>query len=60
MVIPNGDGTSTVIMPDGTIRTIPSASAKPSHGKATPGQTSPDQANAPADVPTVDTVKPAQ
>ena len=40
VVIPNGDGTSTVIMPDGTIRTIPSASAKPSQSQTSAGKTS--------------------
>ncbi len=70
VVIPNGDGTSTVIMPDGTIRTIPSASTKPSQGqtgtgksatgKSAPSKTLPDQRPAPADMPAGDTAKPAQ
>ncbi len=71
VVIPNGDGSSTVIMPDGTIRTIPSpSSAKPSQGnaaagktatgKASPSKTAPDQTTAPADMPAPDTAKPAQ
>lgn len=38
IVIPNGDGTSTVIMPDGSVRTIPTPPAPGSPGGAGTGK----------------------